>query len=127
MDPKIKNPKQPSEEQLMIAAVLLDLSGNAFTITPKKNSSYISLDVQIGKSKNNKNAVSVSRHRVSFMVSDWKAVEDANRLRIPIAVDEEHTKLQFPELTTSVIINNAAFFQGLLANARSKAIYNQEH
>lgn len=123
----ITQKKQPSDKQHEIASLLLDLSGSSLVITPKKNAGYISLDLQVGKSRKNKNAVSVLRHRVSFMVPDYHSADAAKSLSIPTTRDDQRKKLKFPELTTSVIQNHTSFFQTMLTEAEKESRYRQEH
>jgi hypothetical protein len=119
--------KVPSASQHEIAKLLFELSDSAFTLLPKKNASYITLDEQVGKSKKHKNAVCILKRGVSFMVSDWHADDEAKRLEIPATRKEEIKKLLFPELTTSVIRTNSSFFQTMLAEAKRESRYRQEH
>lgn len=126
MSTPITQKKQPSVEQHEIASLLLDLSGSSFVITPKKNAGYISLDLQVGKSRKNKNAVSVLRHRVSFMVPDYHSEDAARSLSIPTTRDEQRKRPQFSGLTTSVIQNHTSFFQTMLAEAEQESRYRQE-
>jgi hypothetical protein len=118
--------KKPSVEQVAIASVLLGLSNSSFVITPKKNSGYISLDVQTGKSKNNKNAVTVSKSHVSFMISDWRAEEEAKSLGLETLADEEHKKLRVLRLSADSILNHPQFFQSLLVVAKHESLERQK-
>ena len=115
--PPKKKIKQPSLEQKEIARLLLDLSGNILNMSPKNNSDYITLDEEEGP---NKNAVSVLRGRVVFMVQDWTAEEQAKQLKIETLRKNHPTskRLKFPGLTTAVINANREFFQRMLTDAK---------
>ncbi len=97
---------------------------------PKDNSSYLTLDVGAGS---NKNAVSVSRHHVSFMVKDF-ANEEAARSR-GLATKQfresntkrEDTRLLFPDVTPSAILEHQDFFREMLGLAYQESKNRQEH
>jgi hypothetical protein len=115
--PPKKKIKQPSLEQIEIAQLLLDLSENVLARLPKKNSDYITLDGQEGA---NKNAVSVCRGSVVFMVQDWTAEEQAKHLELETRRKNYPTskRLEFPGLTTALINANREFFKKMLTDAK---------
>jgi hypothetical protein len=114
--PPKKRIKHASPEQREIARLLSGISGS-LAISTKKNSDYITLDEQEGP---NKNAVSVLRGKVVFMVQDWTAEEQARQLKIETLRRNHPTskRLAFPGLTTAVINANREFFQKMLTDAR---------
>lgn len=117
MSEKAKTIASPSVEQEQMAVLLNELSGESFMCKPKKNSNYLSLDIQVGKSKNNKNAVSVCRKYVSLMVADWTRVEEAQLLGFIPELFKERLDLRFHGLTSDRVKANVSFFQDMLKEA----------
>src|ERR1700728_4252454 len=105
MDTSKSRKSEPSVAQHEIADLLLGLGGEGFRKDEKLKSGYITLDVQIGKDKKNKNAISIRRSVVRFMVSDWLIEEEAKQLEPPIdtARNFQMKKLEFPNLSASTI------------------------
>ncbi len=113
-----------SEEQKTVAKTLRDLSDPTFPISLKHNGNYIVLEEQMGASQNHKNAVSILKNRVSFMVADWDAdaEKQANQLGLPTSRSEKFGKrLEFPKLTSSDIERNSQLFKTLLSSARTES------
>ncbi|MDQ2835308.1 MAG: hypothetical protein M3Y50_16515 [Acidobacteriota bacterium] len=120
---------EPSAAQHEIADLLLKLDGEGFRKDEKIKSGYITLDIKISNSNKNKNAVSVRRNVVRFMVSDWLAENEAKQLDPPVltARNDRMKKLEFPDLSASTIQKHSAFFQRMLRKARDESRYRQEH
>jgi hypothetical protein len=120
---------EPSADQHEIADLLLRLNGEGFRKDEKIKSGYITLDIQTGNSKKNKNAVSVRRNLVRFMVPDWLVEDEAKQLDPPVRTERrlKMKKLDFPDLSTSIIQKHSAFFQMMLSKAKDESRYRQDH
>lgn len=111
-----------SPRQRDIANALYELSDRSFA-APVETTDYLVLQEEAGSSANkkNKNAVSVLENRVTFMVADWQAEDEARRLGISTSRNEELKRLRFPGLTPSTIAANADFFRTLLHRAQQES------
>jgi hypothetical protein len=78
---------------------------------------YLTLEVKLGKSTKNKNAISILPNRVSFMVTDWSGEETARGLQISTRRSTKHRRLQFPELTVDQITQHKEFFESMVWRA----------
>ena len=122
--------QSPTAKQHAIADFLLSICpSEGFLLKHADKLRYITLDEQAGKSKNNKNAVSILRGLTSFMVPDWSLVPRAEQIGLDCKpIDKLGKRLEFPKLTIPIIneIPGAlVFFKELLVVAKKESHYRQ--
>jgi hypothetical protein len=127
----VKSIKRSTPEQQQIAQLLFSLTALPFVPpAPKPNSSYITLDAGEGR---NKNAVSVSRHHVSFMVKDFAIREFADARGLvtrefsKVNSKRDDRRLQFLGLTKDNLREHQDFFRDMLNVAYKESKDRQEH
>lgn len=102
-----------------IAEELLSLSGEPLRI--KQLKSYIVLERKTRKSDLNKNAVSLLREGVSFMLPDWGAEGLAKSLGLATERSKSFPRLVFPELSLADVQKHQEYFTSLTREATREA------
>lgn len=102
-----------------IADALLSLCGEGFTKSQLK--AYIVLERKLTKSDSNKNAVSLIREGVSFMVGDWSLREDAQSRQLRAERSPSFPRLLFPDLELADILAHPDFFTRLILEAKRES------
>ncbi len=102
-----------------MADELVFLAGESSGLHKEKKRTYIVLERKLGKSDQNKNAVSLKREGVSFMSSDWKAAAaQARSRRFSVGQDQDFPqRLIFHDLELSKIASFSEFFSDLTKEA----------
>jgi predicted RNase H-like HicB family nuclease len=102
-------------------AVLGTVPDDALKKVQKK--SYIVLERQLGKSPLNKNAVSILREGIDFMVPDWALEAEARRRGLRTERFERFAwpRLRFLDLSVTDVESNADYFQRLTLTAKSQS------
>jgi hypothetical protein len=125
MDTATANPKDlPNAAQHAIADTLLSLLPNGYLKKHADKKLYITLDEQVGKSQNHKNAVGIFRNEVRFRVGDWKLLADATVLGLTVKQREKDSgkkSIVFPSLDENAISANRDFFKELLLEAKRES------
>jgi hypothetical protein len=102
-----------------LADLLLSLSGGS--LNKKQNKGYLVLERKTGASEQNKNAVSLIREGVSFMLPDWAAEDKAKSLNLHTIRSKTYPRLIFPDLTSKDVSANLDFFTNLVQEATRQA------
>ena len=109
-----------TDEQHDIADRLVTLSRNHLRKHSEKNG-YISLDVQMGASARNKNAISVSRTFVGFMVGDSSWQAEANSLGLLTSYNAPHRALRLKQIDVQTLKNHEDYFRRLSTHSFREA------
>ncbi len=102
-----------------IADMLRSLASESSGLTKKMNKSFIVLERKLRKSDSNKNAVSLKREGVSFMLSDLtEAAAEAKLLGFPAEPDRDFPqRLLFQNLELSRVAAHSDLFRRLTKEA----------
>ena len=123
-------PTSLTDEQHALADTLLAMCEGCLLKSPKEKRSYISLDELPQKGIQNKNAVSISRDCVMFMVGDLGVIGEAEQLGLKATQAKDVQKLglrvQFANLTLDLIHLHSDFFKSLVLKAKSEAVFRQQ-